>query len=225
MEETDHDWVALAGTCAQQVYVAARAHAPDDDAAWDAVQEAEDDVRVVVDPVPAGERPVAPPKAVVRGRVMEAGTGVPLPAHTTVFVRGPGRGSTLARLSGDGRFTCDVEPGRGLFVALWSLDWARTESAPFDLARGEERSIDLAASRGRPLRGRVVGPDERPVQDACAGSGRGFVTMDADGNFIVPNASPGERITFYGGSFEKLELVVEERMFAEPLVLRLDGGR
>ena len=40
MEETDHDWVALAGTSARQVYTAARSHAPDDDAAWDAVQEA-----------------------------------------------------------------------------------------------------------------------------------------------------------------------------------------
>ena len=40
MEETGPDWVALAGTSAQQVYTAARAHAPDDDAAWDAVQEA-----------------------------------------------------------------------------------------------------------------------------------------------------------------------------------------
>lgn len=154
------------------------------------------------------------------GRAVDAATGLPLtefeamytPARAggggmVVMFRGPGDVDRRTPFtSPDGVFAFEDVPPGNWDVTVWAKTYRPARAGGITLAAGETKTIEVKASRGLVIRGRVVDArGGRPVPDATvaardAGGPRGMfvfgpeaggVITDADGRFEIIDQAPG----------------------------------
>ena len=156
----------------------------------------------------------------ITGRVLDAVSGAPLTdfeARYTpgraggmqVVIRG-GPGETDRRTpfsSPDGAFAFEDVPPGNWDVTVWAKTYQEARSGGVAVAAGETKSIEVKATRGLVIRGRVIdAKGGRGVQDATvsakdSGGGGAFifdvgglgggVITDADGRFEITDQAPG----------------------------------
>lgn len=153
------------------------------------------------------------------GRVVDAATGAPLTEFEATYtparmgggmvVMFRGAGETDRRTpfsSSEGAFSFDDVPPGNWDVSVWAKTYRQARTSGIALAAGETKTVEVKASRGLVIRGRVVDArGGRPVPDATvaardAGGPRGMfifgpeaggVVTDADGRFEIIDQAPG----------------------------------
>ena len=175
------------------------------------------EVRIVVYPKPEGEEQapaVADARATVRGRVTEKGTGLPVADVFVVLLR-ERKSEAMVRLDAGGRFEIRSKAGSGYRIRAYSSAWARTLSEPFDLRAGEEKQVDLVVGRGQVFRGRLLDSDGQPIEGALIHTGAGLEKTDRQGRFVIPGASPNDRIAITRRDYQAAAFVIEPSDFGQ----------
>lgn len=159
----------------------------------------------------------------IAGRVLDAATNAPItdfeasftPARSggvVMIVRGGGGGNDRRTpfSSSEGSFAFEDVPPGSWDVTVWAKTYQDARSGGVAVVSGETKTIDVKASRGLVIRGRVVdGKTGRGVQDASVsatnansggggifvigpggGDGGGVIT-DADGRFEITGKGSG----------------------------------
>ncbi|HET6201875.1 MAG TPA: carboxypeptidase regulatory-like domain-containing protein [Planctomycetota bacterium] len=146
------------------------------------------------------------PEAAVRGRVLAAGTGVPVQG-ALVTTGKPGMFGMLQSMSGDrpeartdeeGAFRIDALPPGEVTLAATHPDFANGQSESFRLEQGAElRDVEIVLSAGGGVDGFVLGEDGRPISGAWVMANSPAATVfrsaktDEQGYFRMKALAPG----------------------------------
>jgi protocatechuate 3,4-dioxygenase beta subunit len=173
----------------------------------------------VVPPISEVEIQVAT-RGRLTGRAVDAATGSPLTEFEAMYTQAlAGGGGMLVMFRGpgdvdrrtpftspDGAFAFEDVPPGNWDVSVWAKTYRPARTGGITLAAGETKTVEVKASRGLVIRGRVVDArGGRPVPDATvtardAGGPRGMfvfgpeaggVVTDADGRFEIIDRAPG----------------------------------
>lgn len=153
------------------------------------------------------------------GRAVDAATGLPLTEFEAMYTPARGGGGMVVTFRGpgdvdrrtpftspDGAFAFEDVPPGNWDVSVWAKTYRPARTSGITLAAGETKTVEVKASRGLVIRGRVVdAKGGRPVPDATvaardAGGPRGMfvfgpeaggVVTDTDGRFEIIDQAPG----------------------------------
>jgi beta-lactamase regulating signal transducer with metallopeptidase domain/5-hydroxyisourate hydrolase-like protein (transthyretin family) len=159
----------------------------------------------------------------IKGHVLRADTGQAV-IGVNVGLHGPDRPKSSAMIAGvitdaDGAYTFRVAPGaQYVYLSGFPPDgYARPAAEELIVAAGQAVTVDLKVPRrpGKPVAGRVVGPDGKPVAGAhivAETKGDRFdgviaQTTDPTGTFHFAAVTPGTRIRAVRGSMSTFRAV------------------